>query len=78
MHSPGLEPGSTGWKPVIIPLDQECFHYSYILYFLNELINHFAKAIFRFSSNILFKFNLSDYGLHIRYINVNKAHIKYK
>lgn len=30
MHSPGLEPGSTGWKPVIIPLDQECFQYSFI------------------------------------------------
>lgn len=24
MHPPGLEPGSTGWKPDIIPLDQGC------------------------------------------------------
>ena len=34
MHPPGLEPGSTGWKPVIIPLDQERFQCPYEILFL--------------------------------------------
>ena len=68
MHPPGLEPGSTAWKAVIIPLDQECFQCSsFECFFIGYGINYHLEAlIFLRSSIIYLMLYLSLLGLQRR------------